>query len=115
MSHSYNKIMIGKTHWKNVVLPGVLYASSILTWTWKEIDELQRLENQVWRQVLGGQRFTLVVALQGEIGASMMKYRDMKNKLKMLNHLKNSESSLLRAVAERIMEVGSGGYIKQVE
>ena len=24
--------MLGKTYWKNDILPGVLYASSILTW-----------------------------------------------------------------------------------
>ena len=49
IARSCSKILIGKTYWKSVVLPGVLYAASILTWTRKEIDELQRIENQVWR------------------------------------------------------------------
>ena len=39
----------------------------------------------------------------------------MKNKLKIVNHLKNSENSLLRAVAEKMMNVGSGRWIEQVE
>ena len=64
---------------------------------------------------MGGPRFTPVVALQGEIGASPMKCRDMKNKLKMVNHLKNTENSLLKAVAERMVETRNGGWIKQVE
>ena len=43
----------------------------------------------------------------------MIKYGDMKNKLKMVNHSKNSENSLLRAVAERMIEVGSRGWISK--
>ena len=34
---SCSKILIGKTYWKSVVLPGVLYGASVLTWTRKEI------------------------------------------------------------------------------
>ena len=64
---------------------------------------------------MGGPRFTLVVALKGEIGASTVKCRDMKNKLKMVKHMKNTENGLLRAVAERMVQEGSGGWIKQVE
>ena len=79
------------------------------------MDEMQRIENQVWRQMLGAPRFTPVVALQGEIGASTMKCRDMKSKLKMVNHMKTTENGLLKAVAERLVREGSGGWIKQVE
>ena len=69
IAHSCSKIIIEKTYWKSVVLPGVLYALSVLTWTRKEMDEMQPIENQVWRKMLGAPRFTPVVALQGEIGA----------------------------------------------
>ena len=115
IARSCSKILIGKTYWKSVVLPGVSYAASILTWTRKEIDELQRIANHVWRQMLGGPRFTPVVALQGDIGASTMKCRDMKSKLKMVKHMKTTENGLLRAVAERMVREGSGGLMKQVE
>ena len=115
IARSCSKLLIGKTYWKRVVLQGVLYAASILTWTRKEIDELQRIENQVWRQIFGGPRFTPVVSLQGEIGASTMKCRDMKSKLKMVKHLKTTENGLLTAVAETMVREGSGGWMKQVE
>ena len=81
----------------------------------KEMDELQRIENQAWRHVLGGPSFTLVVAMQEEIGASTVKCRDIKNKLKMVKHVKNTKNRLLRAVVERMVQEGSGGWIKQVE
>ena len=53
--------------------------------------------------------------MQGEIGASTRKCRDMKSKLKMVNHMKTTENGLLRAVAERMVWEGSGGWMKQVE
>lgn len=40
-----------------------------------EINELQRIENGVYRQILGAAGYTQVVALRGEIGASSMKNR----------------------------------------
>ena len=59
-------------------------------------------------------RFNPVVALQGEIGASTMKCRDLKSKLKMVKHMKTTENGLQRAVAERMVREGSGGWMKQV-
>ena len=53
IERSCSKILIGKTYWKSVVLPGILYTSSVLTWTLKEMDEMECIENQVWRQMLG--------------------------------------------------------------
>ena len=44
-----------------------------------------------------------------------MRCRDMKSKLKMVKHMKTTENGLLRAVAERMVQEGSGGWIKQVE
>ena len=39
----------------------------------------------------------------------------MKNKPKMVKHMKNTENGLLTAVAERIVQEESGGLLKQVE
>ena len=44
IAHSCSKIMIGKTDWKSVVSPGVLYASSVLTWT-----HTSTVPDVVWR------------------------------------------------------------------
>ena len=39
----------------------------------------------------------------------------MKNKLKMVKHIKNTENELMKAVVERMVREGSGGWVKQVE
>ena len=45
-----NKILIGKAYWKSIALPSILYGSSIINITNTEINKLQRIENQVYRQ-----------------------------------------------------------------
>jgi len=70
-----SKILIGKTFWKSIVLPTVLYGTSVIDMTKKEIEELQRVENGVYRQILGAAGYTQAAALRGEIGAKSMKAR----------------------------------------
>ena len=45
----------------------------------------------------------------------MVKCRDMKSKLKMVKNTNTTENGLLRAVAERKVWEGSGGWMKQME
>ena len=50
---SCNKLMIGKTYWKNLALPGILYGINVITLTEKEVNQLQVIENGVYRRILG--------------------------------------------------------------
>ena len=54
----------------------------IVNLTETEINKLQRVENSVYRQILGGIKSTAVTSLRGEIGASSMKTRIMIGKMK---------------------------------
>ena len=62
MARSCNKMMIGKTFWKSVVLPGVFVGNAVLIWTEEEKQRLQRIENSVWRQLLGAPSYVAVEA-----------------------------------------------------
>ena len=64
-----SRLVIGKTYWKSVVLPSILYASAVIGWTATDIQKLQRYENSVWRQILSAPLYTPVVALQGKLAA----------------------------------------------
>jgi len=55
---SSNKLLLGKTFWKFVVLPSVLYASAVTLWTKEELDNLQRIETGVWRKLLGAPKYS---------------------------------------------------------
>ena len=54
IARSCNKMVIGKTYWKSVVQPRVLSATAVMVWMGGEVEQMQRVENRVWRQILGG-------------------------------------------------------------
>ena len=100
IAKSSNKLMIGKTYWKNVILAEILYGAELTTFTKKEIEELQRAENQAYRYILDAPRYSPVCTLRGEIGATAMKNRDITNKIKFAKHLLQSENKLVRQIAD---------------
>ena len=75
IERSCNKLLIGKTLWKSIVLPSVLYDTNIINLTEDNINELQKIENSVYRSILGAAHYSLNVTLRGEIGASLVKKR----------------------------------------
>ena len=58
-------------------LPSILYGRAIVPTSETNIMKLQRIENKVWRYLLGIGGYSTVEALRGELGASMIKSRIM--------------------------------------
>ena len=100
IARSSNKLMIGKTYWKNVILPEVLYGAEVVTYNKNEIADLQKAENQAYRQILGAPRYSPVCALRAETGSSLMESRDKINKINFTKHILQSENELLRSISE---------------
>ena len=74
-----------------------------MTWNKNELKELQREENKVWRFILRGPSFVAVAALRGDLGVSIMIYRDMRAKLKYARRLMNCEGNKLASMVFRDM------------
>ena len=91
---------MGKTYWKNVVLPCIMVTNSVVEWQRSELEKLQRLENSVWRQVLGAPSYVALESLRGEIGCATFEERDMRNKLNYVHYMGNSGIGLLQKVFE---------------
>ena len=72
IAQSVNKILIGKTYWKRVVLPSILHETNVIQFTKSELEQLQKLENSVYRYIQGASRYAQVPTLRREIGASSM-------------------------------------------
>ena len=62
-------------------LPSILFGRGVVTTSRTNIEKIQRIENKVWRYLLGIGGYSTVEALRGEIGASMMKSRVMETML----------------------------------
>lgn len=94
IAKSWNKILTGKSYWKNIVLPTVLCASSILGYTKQEIEKLQQIEDSVYRTILGAPQYAQVLPLRGEIGPSQWKAQE------------NESNKLLRRIIEEMSSKG---------
>ena len=78
---SCDKVTVGKAIWKLMALPSILFGRAVITTSKTNIDKIQRVENKVWRYLLGIGGYSTVEALRGEIGASMVKSRVMETML----------------------------------
>ena len=64
-----------------MAIPSILFGRAVVTTCKNNIEKIQRIENKVWRYLLGIGGYAAVEALRGEIGASVVKSRIMETRL----------------------------------
>ena len=100
ISKSANKMLIGKTYWKNIVIPSILQSIGVIPYTNTEINELQKIENGVYRKILGGRQNSPICVLRGEIGSSMMKTRFIEGILIYTRSIITGNNSLVQEILD---------------
>lgn len=115
IARSCNKILIGKTYWKAVVLPCLLYGVGVVTWSKAELEKLQKIENSVWRCLLGAPGYTPIAAMRGDVGASCMNIRDVKTKLKYVKYAMQSSNEMLRVVMGEMLLDAKDEYVRKIK
>ena len=70
---SSNRLLIGKVFWKNVVVPKLLFAVTVIPLNQEFITKLQRIENKAYRSIFCAPKYTPICSLRSEIGSSLMK------------------------------------------
>ena len=109
-----HRILIGKTFWKGLAMPGFMYASEVFDFDKKELETLQRLDNQAFRYILQLPGYTANAALRGEVGASLVSSRDAKNKILFIKHaLEEGTNDLLGKMVMRRLEQGATRWSQQ--
>ncbi len=112
---SCSKIIVGKTFWKSIALPAILYGSNITEFKTEEINKLQRIENSVYRQIMGAPSYSQVASLRGEIGSSLMKTRLTETRIIFYKNLvENNRNELLQRILEE-MKASRHKWIKEIE
>ena len=99
IERSCNRVMIGKTYWKDVVLPSILHGAEVIDLTKEEINKLQIIENNIYRKILRAPSYTPLVTLRGEIGSSEMITRVIKTKLLYWKSIFQRKNELLKEIA----------------
>ncbi|CAL4144091.1 unnamed protein product, partial [Meganyctiphanes norvegica] len=111
---SVNRILIGKTYWKCVILPSLLQNIGIIKFNQKEISKLQTIENGVYRKILEGRDNTPISVLRGEIGSSLMETRFIESKLLMAKSIIEGENELTKKILAKVREDRKNTWNNQV-
>ena len=98
IERSCNTLLIGKTFWKIIFLPSVLYGFNIIDLTEDNINKLQKIENSVYRSILGAAHYSPNVTLRGEIGASVVKKRVIIGILNFIKRIQSNRNKLLETI-----------------
>ena len=89
--------MMGKTYWKEIVLPSALYGAEVLSMKGEEIDQLQKA---AMRRILKAPKWAAQAAIRGEIGISNMKARIARSRLLYLRMIETGNNEVIKRVLE---------------
>merc|ERR1712179_486654 len=112
IKRSADKVIVGKAIWKLMAIPALLFGRAVITTTKEQIEKIQRLENKVWRCLLGIGGYSTVESLRGEIGASMVKSRVMQTVLMYVVDTLTSKFKNVKAMMLHTIEKEKGKWFK---
>ena len=115
MGNACNRMLIGKTFWKGMAMPGFLYAQEVLMFNETEIQQLQRADNKAFRTILQVPTYTATEFLRGEVGASSARARDMKTKILYVKHaLKEENNAVLKTIMYETLTTNRNKWARRV-
>ena len=102
--NSFNRILIGKLWWKSLALPKALFGLGVMTMHTEQIEEMQVIENKVYRTIMRARELTAMTAVRGEIGASTMKSRVRESTILLAKSILEANNELVREILQRATE-----------
>merc|ERR1711895_110158 len=112
---SADKVLVGKAIWKLMCMPAILFGRAIIPTSEGRIEGLQRLQNKVWRFLLGVGGYSTVEALRGEMGASMVSSRIMETMLLYALDSMQGNFSNIKDMMEDTIKVGKGRWYNSIK
>ena len=113
LERSCHRVIVGKSYWKGVALPRVLYAVEVMDMTEEDIRRLQVMENGVLRKMLNAPSYAVVAGLRGEVGIGTMKSRLIRGRLQYVRRKKQGEDSIAARMMEEMIEHGGSSWMKK--
>ena len=104
IENSCNRVLMGKTYWKSMVLPSVMYGVGLMNMNEPQANKMQSTENGVYRKILGARENTVVEVLRGEIGASSTEKRYVEARLMMARSIHDSKNAWMKEILGKVRE-----------
>ena len=94
-------------------IPAILFGRAVVPTYIARIDELQKLENRVWRFLLDIGGYSTVAALRGEMGASLVKSRVMETVLQYIRSTMNSKFENVKEMMRDTIRTKCGSWYRR--
>ena len=107
-------VVVGKAIWKAMAIPAALYGRAVILTSEERIKKLQRIENIVWRYLLGKGGYSTIEGLRGEIGASSVKSRIMESMLAFIINTNKSKFENLKGMMKDAITRKKGKWFRTV-
>ena len=107
-------VLVGKAIWKTMSMPAILYGRAVVPTSETNIIKLQRMENRVWRYLLGIGGFATLEGLRGEIGASLVKSRIMETTLAYFVDTMASKFTEVKTMMNDALSRGKGKWYENI-
>merc|ERR1711874_5383 len=112
---SADKVLVGKAIWKLMCLPSVLFGRAVVPTNKTRVEGLQRLENKVWRFLMGVGGYSTVDAVRGEMGASLVESRIMETMLLYARDAMKGSFQNIKNMMEDTMTVKKGKWYNSMK
>ena len=97
-------VLVGKSIRKVMAIPQALYGRAIIPTSETDIKKLQRIENRVWRYLLGIGGYSTVESLRGGIGASSVRARIMETMIAYIINVINGKFNNIKEMMLDMIE-----------
>ena len=114
MAGSYDKVTVGKALWKQVIISKIMFARGVLIQPIEDIKKAQKVEYGVYRYLLGLSGFTANEALRGEIGSSLMEYRQIEASILFVKDGLNCNFQIVKSALEIEIQENRGDWIHRI-
>ena len=112
---SCNRLLIGKTFWKQVVMTGALHGVGLINLAKTEMDELQVAENEVYRIILKARRNVAMAAVRGDIGSSLVESRFIQTRIMLVKSMIESKNEMIKEILKRVRSDGRNPWKKKLD
>ena len=100
--------------WKLQAIPALLFGKQVVTLSKKIIEKIQKIENNMYRYLIGVGGTTPVATLRGEVGASSIESRVMETVLNFTRNSLQGKFVDVKSYMEHDLETGKGRWSKTV-
>merc|ERR1712030_134337 len=101
--------------WKKQAVPGIMFGKQIITLNKNIREKLQKIENNVYRRIIGVAQSTPVEALRGEIGASEVNTRVAETILMFVRSTLQGDFEDIKSYMIHDLETGKGRWEREVK